>query len=106
MPIEITEWNLKCWGERRKMLGGKNLEFEEGVDGWEQQVDRRSGSIRALSGAGRHGKGIRMVAVKEYTRPESGHGSGRRTSGAPTCEASSSGLAAGHRPTALAAPER
>jgi len=69
MPIEITEWNLKCWGERRKMVAAKNLDFEEGVAGWEQQVDRRSGSVRAVSGAGRHGKGVRMVAARENESP-------------------------------------
>ncbi|MGQ9651074.1 MAG: hypothetical protein ACUVXJ_13270 [Phycisphaerae bacterium] len=60
-PIEITEWNLKCWGKQRKSkLDTKNLDFEEGMIGW--RVAKRSpGSTAALlKEAGRRGSGLRL----------------------------------------------
>ena len=47
----------------------------------------------------------RTVAVREYTLPESAHGIGLRIAGLHTVEASSSGWAAGHRPTDRVASE-
>ncbi|MHC4442909.1 MAG: hypothetical protein ACYTF1_09845 [Planctomycetota bacterium] len=64
MPIEITEWNVKCWGEMKKTIPGlKNLEFEEGTNGWqiEPLFDSNKPDIRALDEVGRHKSGVRIA---------------------------------------------
>lgn len=48
---------------------------------------------------------FRTVAVRECTRAEVGHRRALRTSGRSTDDASSSGAAAGHSPTARVASE-
>lgn len=60
-PIEITEWNLKCWGGRRKStLDAKNLDFEQDMIGWTVAA-RTAGSTAAVSEtAGRRGSGLRL----------------------------------------------
>ncbi len=70
MPIEITEWNLKCWGERRKTdLKAANLEFEEGFTGWDVQLDEAGKSVWAIREAGRHGAGLRLASPKKTEKP-------------------------------------
>ena len=34
MPIDITEWNLKCWGPEPRFLNVPNGEFEAGLTNW------------------------------------------------------------------------
>jgi len=60
-PIEITEWNLKCWGEQRKSkLDAKNLDFEQDMTGW-RVTHGVAGSTAVVSqDAGRRGRGLRL----------------------------------------------
>jgi len=69
MPIEITEWNGKCWGERKKCVTVRNPDFEEGLGGW--RVDAASAesaesstppSVLVFGDAGRRGQGLRVDA--------------------------------------------
>jgi len=61
MPIEITEWNLKCWGEQRKRdIKLKNAGFDEGMVGWTTVGGGRDDKAGVSAEAGRHGTGLRM----------------------------------------------
>ena len=63
MPMEFTEWNVKCWGPRfSEDIQLANWGFEDGLQGW--QVI--GGSARAVSWAARRGsKGLRVEATDE-----------------------------------------
>jgi len=63
MPIEITEWNAKCWGERKKNITGTNLDFENGLTGWNKDLSDESGQggVRVLRAAGRRGMGVHLA---------------------------------------------
>jgi len=63
MPIEFTEWNVKCWGEYYSAgVQLKNPGFEDGTTGWECS----DGYVRSVSWAARRGdKGLRVCAAKE-----------------------------------------
>ncbi len=58
MPLEFTEWNLKCWGERYKNAEvGGNLDFEHGLEAW-QAADAGDGArVEVATVAARRGKG-------------------------------------------------
>lgn len=61
MPIEITEWNLKCWGERRQSrLDAKNLDFERDLTGWVVAKHGLGDAAAVVEDAGRRGNGLRM----------------------------------------------
>lgn len=61
MPMEFTEWNVKCWGPRfAEDTQLANAGFEDGLSGW--QVS--GGSARAVSWAARRGsRGLRVEAA-------------------------------------------
>jgi len=61
MPIEITEWNLKCWGEQRRTdIPARNLGFDQGLAGW--KVNAKGGTrAEANQAAGRRGPGLRLT---------------------------------------------
>ena len=65
MPIEFTEWNVKCWGQAPIMDRQiENTEFEAGLEGW--NLD--GGTARVAIWAARRGdRGIRVVTSKEET---------------------------------------
>lgn len=61
MPIEITEWNLKCWGERRQSkLDAKNLDFEQDMSGWKVAARAAGSNASVFNDAGRRGSGLRL----------------------------------------------
>jgi hypothetical protein len=63
IPLEITEWNLKCWGaQARRDLSVTNAGFEDGLNGWTTQVDPEGkGSVSATNNAARRGdKGVQL----------------------------------------------
>lgn len=65
MPIEITEWNLKCWGShRRKDFGAKNLEFEEGLADWGVETAGPGSAVRPLA-QGRRQAGLRLTTAPQ-----------------------------------------
>ncbi len=60
MPIEITEWNLKCWGPARTMLKAKNLEFEQGTSGWIVESAPAGSTVKPVADGGRRNHGLRL----------------------------------------------
>lgn len=61
MPIEITEWNLKCWGHQRKTdLAAQNLGFEQDMSGWTISARTDDAKAAVMKEAGRHGTGLRL----------------------------------------------
>jgi alpha-L-arabinofuranosidase len=59
-PIEITEWNLKCWGDPpHRDIPAENLDFEMGLTGWEILQGDAAGRVLATD-QGRRGTGIRI----------------------------------------------
>jgi len=70
MPIEITEWNAKCWGELKKAVSGtQNLEFEEQTKGWDTDRSAINGKVKLQTAkeAGRHKAGLRISANKSVS---------------------------------------
>ncbi|UCD30489.1 MAG: hypothetical protein JSV03_08485, partial [Planctomycetota bacterium] len=68
MPIEITEWNAKCWGEMKKSIPGiKNLEFEKDTEGWQTETTPAGYKARfeTLKEAGRHKMGLLIATDKQ-----------------------------------------
>lgn len=64
MPIEVTEWNVKCWGEKpQEKSGAENLEFEEGLAGW--TVEAEGGEAVTRADAGRRGQGVRLAVPSD-----------------------------------------
>lgn len=63
MPIEFTEWNVKCWGQTPLMDSQlKNAGFENGLDGWTVS----GGTARVASWAARRGnRGLRVVTERD-----------------------------------------
>jgi len=59
MPMEHTEWNIKCWGSRfSENVSLKNPGFEDGLTGWTVTGD----GARTTFGAARRGnKGLRII---------------------------------------------
>jgi len=58
MPMEHTEWNIKCWGPQFVRADGlDNMGFEDGLQGWAVSGDGASVSLRA---ARRGDRGIRI----------------------------------------------
>ncbi len=66
MPIEFTEWNIKCWGPQYSQnVQLVNPGFEDGTYGW----TIAGGSARTVSWAARRGsKGLRII-VDEQNGP-------------------------------------
>ncbi len=61
MPIEITEWNLKCWGEQRKTkVGANNLDFDRDLAGWTVAKHGPGNTATVVKAAGRRGNGLRL----------------------------------------------
>ncbi len=58
MPLEFTEWNLRCWGPQFQPLKSlSNTSFEDGLDGWTVS----GGAARATPRAARRGsRGVRV----------------------------------------------
>lgn len=57
VPIEVTEWNLKCWGRNRIRwdLPLRNGDFEKSMEGWAVEAGGAAGA-RATPAAARRGK--------------------------------------------------
>lgn len=63
MPMEFTEWNVKCWGTPfaiEKLIA--NPGFEDGLEGW---TVSDNGKARALSSSARRGKQGLLVESPE-----------------------------------------
>jgi alpha-L-arabinofuranosidase len=56
LPIEVTEWNIKCWGQNRSRTDLKlaNRGFEEGLTAW-QVVSGKAAADPAAARRGRAG---------------------------------------------------
>ena len=77
MPLEFTEWNIRCWGPQlRKLAELQNGSFESGLDGWTVRGGSAAASLRA---ARRGGRGLRVdlrrgegpvEVVQEFAVPE------------------------------------
>lgn len=64
VPLEWTEWNVKCWGRRPSHgLPLKNAGFENGLDGWVVEIKPEGqGSASVGPQAARRGKaGLELV---------------------------------------------
>lgn len=62
MPMEHTEWNVKCWGAQFKEVPGvSNGGFEDGLSGW----TATGGARPAIRAARRGDRGIRAVVERD-----------------------------------------
>ncbi len=58
MPLEFTEWNIKCWGPQfRELKELRNGSFEAGLEGWAVRGGSAAVSLRA---ARRGSRGVRV----------------------------------------------
>jgi hypothetical protein len=56
MPLDFTEWNLKCWGPEPRFLKVPNGEFEAGLTSWTTEaMPPDTARIEAAREAARHG---------------------------------------------------
>lgn len=73
-PLEVTEWNIKCWGRNRPRtdLPLKNGGFENGLQDWTAEATPAAGGkARSTNGAARRGKsGVRLATTPKGERVE------------------------------------
>jgi len=76
MPLDITEWNLKCWGPEPKFLKTLNGEFEVGLTNWTIEASPSSSErVETVPEAARHGKaGLRIVTRRKGAWAEARQG--------------------------------
>jgi len=67
MPIDITEWNLKCWGPEPRFLKVPNGEFEAGLTNWAIEASPPStAQVQAAPQAARRGQlGLRITTGRK-----------------------------------------
>jgi hypothetical protein len=67
MPIEITEWNIKCWGPEPRFLKLPNGEFETGLTNWTTETSPPGAAeFQAAPQAARRGKlGLRIATSRK-----------------------------------------
>ena len=72
MPLDITEWNLKCWGPEPRFLKVSNSDFESGLTNWTvAATPAGSATARAVSVAARRGGlGLRLETRRRTGRIE------------------------------------
>jgi hypothetical protein len=69
MPLDFTEWNLKCWGPQPRFLNVPNGEFEPGLTNWTTEASPpATGRFESVAEAARHGKaGLRITTGRTGT---------------------------------------
>jgi len=67
MPMDFTEWNLKCWGPEPRLLKVPNAEFEAGLTNWTTEASPPgTARIEAAPEATRHGAaGLRIKTSRK-----------------------------------------
>ena len=72
MPLDFTEWNLKCWGPEPRFLKVANGEFEAGLTNWTvEAAPAGTAQIEATPEAARRGQsGLRIKTGRKASRAE------------------------------------
>ncbi len=62
MPLECTEWNVKCWGPAYRPVAVTNPDFEAGTEGWTRDGDARADPMARRRGLA----GLLMTATHRH----------------------------------------